>query len=144
LDRSFTVPKGKALFVPVFVWIFGAGAFDCDPSVPGVPCDVPTLQATAAENTEKADILDVFIDGVQVEDVRGYRASSPGPFSITYPENSVTGLPAGIYYPQVADGYWLMLAPPAKGEHTIRMHVTAPGTSNGDLEYNTIVHITVE
>ena len=41
VTRTFTMPAGKAIFVPVQQWIFGATAFDCDPSVPGVPCDVP-------------------------------------------------------------------------------------------------------
>lgn len=145
VERSFTVPNGKALFVPVYVWIFGAGAFDCDPSVPGVPCDVPALQATAAANVEADDlIMEVVIDNVPVKNVRGYRTRSPAPFPITYPENSVTGLPAGIYYPQIADGYWLMLAPLRKGGHEIDMHVTAPTTSNGPLEFDETLHITVE
>jgi hypothetical protein len=144
VERSSTVPAGKSLFVPVYNWIFGAGAFDCDPSVPGVPCDIPVLQAIAAHNTEAADVLEVCIDDIPVEDVRAYRAASPRPFSITYPENSVTGLPAGTYFPQVADGYWLMLAPLAKGQHTIRIHVRAPETSNGPVEYETITHLNVQ
>ncbi len=143
VERTYTVPAGKTLFLPVYVWIFGAGAFDCDPSVPGVPCDVPTLQATAAHNTEAAEVLEVTIDGVSVKDPRAYRAASPGPFSIKYPENSVTGLAAGTYSPQVADGYWMMLAPLSKGTHTIRIHVVAPNTSNGPIEYNVVTHLNV-
>jgi hypothetical protein len=143
-ERSYTVPAGKSLFVPVYNWIFGSGAFDCDPSVPGVPCDVPALQAAAAANTEAADVLEVSIDDVPVQNVRGYRAASLAPFSITYPENSVTGLPAGTYFPQVADGYWLMLAPLPKGVHTLRIHVRAPNTSNGPVEFVVITHLEVK
>jgi hypothetical protein len=144
VERSATVPAGKSLFVPVYNWIFGAGAFDCDPSVPGVPCDVPALQALAAHNTEAADVLEVSVDDIPVQNVRDYRAASLGPFSITYPENSVTGLPAGTYFPQVADGYWLMLTPLPKGQHTIRFHVRAPNTSNGPIEYEVITHLEVK
>jgi hypothetical protein len=144
VERSYSVPAGKAIFVPVFNWIFGSGVFDCDPTVPGVPCDVDTLRAAAAANTEAADVLVVIIDDVPVQDVRGYRASSPEPFSITYPENSVTGVPAGTYSPQVADGYWLMLRPLKKGSHTIRIHVRAPDTSAGLIEFELVTHLTVE
>src|SRR5262245_2884044 len=53
-ERTCTIPAGKALFMPIFNSIFGAGVYDCDPTVPGVPCDVPTLLAAAAVNTEAA------------------------------------------------------------------------------------------
>ena len=142
-ERSYTMPAGKAIFLPVFNWIFGSGVFDCNPTVPGVPCCVPCLQATAAANTEAADILEVSIDGVAVKNVRAYRAASPGAFPVTYPENSVIGVAAGTYFPQVADGYWLMLAPLAKGLHEIRLHVRAPNTSNGLIEFEVIHHVTV-
>jgi hypothetical protein len=138
------MPAGKALFMPVYNWIFGSGVFDCDPTVPGVPCNVDDLSALAAANTEVATVLEVTIDGVPVQNVRDYRASSPDPFSITYPENSVVGVPAGTYYPQVADGYWLMLAPLSKGKHTIEIHVVAPGTLYGTIEFTSVTHLTVE
>ena len=144
VDRAYSIPQGKTLVVPVFNWIFGAGAFDCDPSVPGVPCDVPTLQASAAFNTEAATVIEVEIDGVAVKNVRDYRASSPGPFTINYPDNSVTGLPSGSYFPNVADGYWLILAPLSAGHHTIRLHVVAPATTYGPVEFVVIHHLTVE
>jgi hypothetical protein len=75
--------------------------------------------------------------------VRQYEAASPGPFSIVYPENSVVGEPAGTYFPEVTDGYWLMLAPLAKGTHEIRVHVSAPVTIYGPIEFDVVHHITV-
>ena len=143
VERSCTIPTGKAIFTPVYNWIFGSGVFDCDPTVPGVECDVPTLRAAAAENTEAADILEVTIDGVLLDNVEAYRAQSPV-FPLTYPENSVIGVAAGEYTPQVADGYWLMLAPLSKGEHAIRFHVRAPGTIFGLIEFDNIWHLTVK
>lgn len=143
VERSYKVPAGKALFVPVFNWIFGAGAFDCDPSNPGVTCVVCDLQDLAAANTAAADVLEVFIDGVAVQNIRRYEASSPGPFAVRYPENSVVGLPAGRYFPNVADGYWLMLKPLSPGPHELRMHVHYPGLTYDPYEYTVIHHITV-
>lgn len=143
-ERSCTMPQGKHIFIPVFNWIFGSGVFDCDPTVPGVECDVEALQAAAAANTEAAEILEVTIDGKAVQNVSAYRAFSPEPFPITYPDNSVTGVPAGTYYPQVSDGYWLMLKPLKKGEHTITIHVLAPDTIFGTIEYTIVTHLIVE
>ena len=144
VERSYTVPQGKALFVPVYVWTFGAGTFDCEPSVPGVPCVVCELQELAKTSTEAAEVLEVTIDGVPVQNLRRYEAASPKAFRVFYPVNSVVNaafdvdLPGGIYRPQVADGYWLMLQPLAKGTHELRIHVVAPGT-----EFDVIHHITV-
>lgn len=143
VERSFSVPAGKALFVPVFNWIFGAGAFDCDPSNPGVPCVVCDLEKLAIANTEAADVLEVQIDGVAVQSIRRYEASSPGPFAVIYPENSVVGLPAGLYFPQVTDGYWLMLKPLTPGPHEIRIHAHYPGLTYDPYEFTVIHHINV-
>jgi len=130
-DRETTchVPAGKGIFMPVYNWIFGSGVYDCDPSVPGVPCDVDTLTAAAAAATDTATVLEAAIDGVPVQSIQSYRATSPEPFSVTYPDDNILGLPADTYFPQVADGYWLLLAPLSKGEHTLVVHVEAPGAS---------------
>jgi hypothetical protein len=143
VERSYSIPAGKAIFVPVYQWIFGAGVFDCDPTVPGVPCVVCDLRDLAAANTEAADIVEGWLDGVRLNNMEQYRAFSPEPFSIVYPENSVVGVPAGTYFPQVTDGYWLMLAPLATGSHELHLRVRAPGTIFGLIEYEVIHHITV-
>ncbi|HVV70205.1 MAG TPA: hypothetical protein VHI52_01695, partial [Verrucomicrobiae bacterium] len=143
VERTYTVPPGKSLFLPVFNCIFGAGVFDCDPTVPGAPCVVCDLQHTAAENTECIDVLQVTIDGKPVRNVRRYRAASPGPFAIHYPENSVAGVPEGNYFPQVADGYWLMLDPLSKGAHEVVIRVRGETPYFGHVEYVVIHHINV-
>lgn len=146
--RDCSIPSGKAIFMPVYNWIFGAGVFDCAPSNPGVPCDVVLLSQKAAANTVKAEepggILEVIIDDQPVQNVKQYRAQSPSAFSLNYPMDSLVGLPAGVYYPQVTDGYWLMVAPLSAGKHTIQTHVLAPNTPDGGtLEFVSITHITV-
>jgi hypothetical protein len=143
VEKSCTVPAGKAIFTPVFNWIFGAGVFDCEPTVPGVSCDVEVLRQAAADNTEAAEILEVTIDGVAIKDVGSYRAASPEPFAVTFPEGAVFEIPAGAHFPHLADGYWLMLAPLSVGEHEIRVHVRAPGTIFGLVEFESVYHLTV-
>ncbi len=148
VERVCRMPPGKAIFMPVYNWIFGAGVFDCDPSVPGVQCDVALLRQSAAANTVKAEeaggILEVTIDGKRVQNLKQYRAQSPTTFCLTYPVNSLLGLPPGIYCPNVTDGYWLMLEPLSAGEHTIQTHVLAPDTpAAGTLEFFSTTHIIV-
>ena len=141
VERTVSVPTGKTIFLPVFNWIFGSGVFDCDPTVPGVSCDLPFLRATAAANTLGAEAVEVWIDNAPVHNIRSYRAYSPVPFPITYPENSVIGVASGTYYPQIADGYWLMLTPMTKGPHTIKVHVKASNTSSGPIEFTLLLHL---
>jgi hypothetical protein len=140
-ETTCHVPVGKAIFMPVYNWIFGAGVYDCDPSVPGVPCDEATLRASAAAATEAATVLEVSLDGVPIQHLHDYRASSPTAFAVTFPEDNLLGLNAGTYFPQVADGYWLMLAPLPKGKHTLLIHVEAPSVG---ISFTTLTHLVVE
>ena len=140
-ERTVTVPTGKSIFMPVHNWIFGAGVFDCDPTNPGVPCDVPALRDTAAAAATGAEVVETWIDGVMVNNIRSYRAISPEPFSIMFPPGAVFGIPAGNYYPHVADGYWLMLTPFKKGSHTIKVHVV---NSAAGINQTLLVHLLVQ
>jgi hypothetical protein len=139
-ERTITIPAGKAIFMPVHQWIFGATVNDCEPTVPGVTCDVPTLRAAAAAAATGATVLEVSIDGQPVAQVSDYRALSPDSFDVTLPAGNILGLPAGTYGPHVADGYWLMLTPLSVGQHTIVVHAVNPTFS---IEYTMIYHITV-
>lgn len=141
VQRTVTIPRGKAIFMPVHNWIFGASVFDCDPSAPGVPCDVPTLRAAAAAATTSAQTVEVSIDGKSVKHIRNYRAVSPGTFSVTFPQGAALGFPAGTFAPHVADGYWLLLEPLDRGQHTIRVRVTNPAYG---VDYQVIYHIRIK
>ncbi len=116
--RTCKVPPGKALFFPILNTAFGAGVFDCEPTNPDVVCDVNTLLAAAAATQDNPILLEVSVDGVPLQNLTAYRAHSSA-FSITFPEDAVFGLPVGTFTPNVADGYWLLLAPLPVGTHTI-------------------------
>jgi hypothetical protein len=145
VTRYLTIPADKAIFLPVHQWIFGATVFDCDPSNPGVTCDVTALRQSAAESTKAAVLLEVFIDGQPVSDVKDYRTKSPGTgFSVTIPEDNLPTffgqpVPAGTYGPHVADGYYMLLSPLSAGSHTISVHVVSSLGIEYVITYNIIV-----
>lgn len=116
--RNCAIPSGKAIFFPIGNIIFGSGVYDCDPTNPGVPCDVEALRASAATVMNTPILLEAEIDGRPIQNLNSYRAFSPV-FSITCPDDSLFGVPAGMYTPQISDGYWIMLAPLSTGAHTI-------------------------
>ena len=127
--------------MPVANWVFGAGVFDCEPTVPGVTCDVPTLREKAAAAATAPEVVEVRIDGKLVKNVRQYRGISPEPFDITFPEGAVLGIPAGTVGPHVSDGYWLMLKPMRAGNHTIEVRVV---NSAFGIDFEVTYNLTVE
>jgi hypothetical protein len=114
--RSCTVPAGKALFFPILNSIFGAGAGDCDPTNPGVPCNLADLRVSSIAAQDLVT-LTASIDDEPLENLRQQRVQSPA-FTITLPAGAVFGLPAGTDAPNVSDGYWLLLPPLPAGKHT--------------------------
>jgi hypothetical protein len=50
-------------------------------------------------------------------------------FSLTLPDGNLFGIPAGLYAPAVADGFYLLLPPLRPGEHIIEFGGT--GNFNG-------------
>jgi hypothetical protein len=116
--RTCTIPPGKAIFFPIINIVFGSGVFDCDPTNPGVPCDVAALRASAASVMNNPILLEAEVDGRPLRNLNAYRAFSPV-FSITHPSDSVFGVAPGTYTPQISDGYWIMLAPLSAGTHTV-------------------------
>ncbi len=137
-ERDCTVPAGKALFFPIL----------------NVEC--ATLEGNGSTEAELRACTTFFmgfvtnvaaeIDGVPIQNLQDYRASSPlftyGPL----PDNNVLQLfgfdaPAGATSPSVADGFYLMLAPLSVGQHTIHYTGTFGDPINFtlDITYNLTV-----
>jgi hypothetical protein len=141
VTRQCTIPAGKALFFPIASVISGAGAYDCDPTVPGVPCNIAEMRAIAGNATDPLT-LEVTIDGRRLRHLSGQRVETPV-FSLTFPEDNAFGAPAGVLGPQVADGYWLMLAPLSVGPHTIRSRAVFTGGVFEGQVIEATTHVTV-
>ena len=140
--RTCRVPPGKALFFPI------VSGLSFPPEFPeeGDPClDLPEVidQVRCDVSADIAPVISmsVTIDGVPVADPFAYRVpSSPGGFAFNIPEGSILtdlGFPAGVRFPAVADGYWLMVKPLGPGEHTI--HIFAELEDGGVLDVTWII-----
>jgi hypothetical protein len=134
--RSCAVPAGKALFFPILNSLWGASVFDCDPTNPGVPCNLATLRKSAADAMDQVT-LQAVIDGKPVKDLNQQRVQSSA-LTITYPADNGAGVDAGSYAPNVSDGYWLLLAPLSAGRHTIYFK----GVFTGGIFNGTVVEVT--
>jgi hypothetical protein len=110
VTRNCTVPAGKALFFPILNALFGAAVGDCNPTNPGVVCNIATLRKSTAESMNSVT-LQAAIDGKAVKDLDQQRVQSPV-LTITLPDNPP-------FTPNVSDGYWLLLSPLSAGKHTI-------------------------
>jgi len=140
-ERACTVPPDTALFLPIGNAAFGAAVFDCEPTQPGVPCNITVLRAAAAASMDPVT-LEASIDGVPVRHVRDFRVQSPV-FSVTLPEGNVVDVPSGTYAPLVSDGYWLMLAPLAAGAHTIHFKNSITGGPFAGTGTEVTYHLTI-
>lgn len=141
ITRDCTVPAGKALFFPLANGVFGAGAFDCEPTVPGVTCNLATLRIAAAASMD-AVTLAASLDGKALKKLHDQRVQSPV-VTLTYPADSVFGVPPGTYTPNVADGYWLMLAPLSVGAHTLHFKAEITGGVFAGTVIEVTYHLTV-
>jgi hypothetical protein len=140
-DRACTVPTGKALFFAILNAAFGAAVGDCEPTKPGVLCDVTALRAAAAASLDSVTI-EASIDGVPLLNLNDYRVQSPV-FSVTLPEGNILDIPSGTYAPMISDGYWLMLAPLSAGAHTIHFKGIVTGGPFDGFEIEGTYHLTV-
>ena len=136
-ERYATIPPGKALFVDVLGW------FD-SPLLGDGPGEAE-LRAAVKAALDATDQLVCEVDGVPLENLTAYRFASPTLFSYTLPENNMFQLmgydaPAGAYDGAVCEGYYVMLAPLAVGEHVI--HIIGAASSLG-LYSEVTIHLQV-
>jgi hypothetical protein len=113
VERSGTVPKHTALFIALL-----------NAEVSNLESD-PFFGATEADQRAQVDFLVdhivnpfFIIDGKPLKKIGDYRVASPQ-YSFYAPDPNILGVPAGSGT-SVTDGYWVLVEPMEKGEHTIQ------------------------
>ena len=117
--RTITVPSGKALFFPI------VNVFDVENAIIAggvklflVPQPVQVAQAFVSNVIATATDLSCEVDGSPVP-ITAANLEQSTPFSLRLPDDNILGVPAGVYYPAVDSGYYVLLPPLSAGQHTI-------------------------
>jgi hypothetical protein len=142
--RTCSIPQGTMLFFPVIDAVNFNSPNVCGQNGKNIP--VATLRAQIAPFIDGASKLSVKVNGKEVTNLLQRVQSSV--FAVALPEDNgfdepcarFGGVPAGIYSPAVADGFYVDLPPLMLGKHTLSFH--AENTSAGfveDVTYNLTV-----
>jgi hypothetical protein len=123
-----SVPEGKALYCPVI------NSVQINfPNVCGQKgaLSVSELRSMAASTIDGVTNRSLTVDGIVIKKMQRVKSEV---FEVALPEenvfNSICGgpgsVPAGIYYPAVDDGFYVLLRPLPVGDHTLDFHVESP------------------
>jgi hypothetical protein len=137
-ERTCIIPSGKAI-------LFTVMGSECDyASYPSVKSQSALVSCARADD-DRAKNLQATIDGVPLQQLDKYRATSPL-FSVTYPAHNLFGSPPGLTQ-GIGDGFWVFLQPLSPGKHELHFSGVTPGnpttgTANFaiDTKYHLIVH----
>jgi hypothetical protein len=130
IERTCTIPEGKAIFFPVYSAFQSYGD-------PGSPPNLEGAIELVRENVDQATNLKASVDGTNIN-VNKLRSLTI-PFEFTLPPDNIYGADFLGPYNVVADGYWVALRPLSVGNHEISFSASHPGL-NIDVTY----HITVQ
>jgi hypothetical protein len=143
-ERSLTVPAGKRIIFPLFN-VFND--YSC-PDANVQPAPGQTLEEFLTEGAQTISALatGLFaeVDGVPIQNLWDYRAHSDMRMFAKHPSWSAVD-PCLTEEPQpaVAGGYWLMLAPLPRGQHTLRFGSTAL-FGEDEFAVHVTYHLTVD
>ena len=117
--RTISVPSGKALFFPI------VNFFDAEDGIAvgggrlfGIPRPVQVAQTFVSNVIATATGLSCEVDGSPVP-ITAANLEQSTPFSLHLPADNILGVPAGVYFPAVDSGYYVLLPPLSAGQHTI-------------------------
>jgi hypothetical protein len=138
VTRACTVPAGKAIFLPII-------NTECSTleAAPFFGSNEAALRACAGGFGDAMGIstLEVAVDGKKVKDLGSFRVQSPV-FGLTLPADNILGVNPGTGS-SVSDGYWLMLKPLARGNHTIHFEGELVSGPAAGFAVNVTYHLTV-
>lgn len=144
VERTATIPAGKALFIAVM----NAECSSLEPEESGFHGDTAKEQRTCAKYWNDHNIaLFCEIDGVAVKRLESYRVTSPQ-FTFTAPTPWIFGTTGGTGT-AVGDGYYVLVTPLSKGQHTIhfggilRFTLSEDGFDR-DFPLDMTYHLTIE
>ena len=129
IERTCTIPKGKAIFFPVYNAI---QTFGPEPS--GPPATVQEAIQIVKESVNQATNLKASVDGTNIK-VDSKLRSLTRIFEFTLPENNLFGTDVLGPYTAISDGYWVALKPLKVGNHEISISANHP-SGNIDITYH--------
>ena len=141
VERTFSVPAGKPLFFPIVNNFWGyylplQWGRPTAPTEPGGPINYVRLMSGEGIDEVQLTDMECDVDGVVIPITEQNRVQSV-PFTMQVPANNVWQADPVHFVGCVDNGYYVLLAPLAPGEHTIHFAVTSVGLEVTD-------HITVE
>jgi hypothetical protein len=143
-ERWVEIPTDTSLLFPIINWDVWSPE-DCwwmGASVEPNPCTAGQLQAFFNDFfTNHVTGLLVTVDGEAVPNLFAHRAIS-GPFTLPiYPDTLWTdfGYTAGARYPNLSDGYYVMLKPLAPGEHVVAFAAEVDNNPGQQVTYHLLV-----
>jgi hypothetical protein len=125
VERTCTVPRGKALLLPVLNNVYCAFAFDPTGTIPPDPPEQRTEEFVRNAARFTATALGARIDGQAVPDLERFFEQS-SLFRMVLPAGNLFGLPEGFVLDPCADqGYYLIVKPLPVGTHRIEFGGTS-------------------
>jgi hypothetical protein len=136
-ERTCKVPVGKGLMIPVMHVEIS------DLEMPGA--SAKELSDAAKEDQDKTNSLYLKIDDKEYkyDNLTKYRTHTE-PFETTWPDKAIFGIEKGGNSSVVADGWYIITEPLAKGNHTIYYKSSLAPDPTGaegyatDIKYNII------
>jgi hypothetical protein len=142
--RSCTIPAGKTLFFPTFNSFQNNVGVKGNPACPPTHFSIPHMWKILDQNIAAVTSQEATVDGIAQQAQRAGPNNSP--YSVTVPTDNLFNLlcasppnppiPAGTYYPNVSDGFYVLHAPLSPGKHTIHFSAAAPSLNTSlDVTY---------
>jgi hypothetical protein len=145
VTRNCNIPFGKAILFPVInaewsVAEANANEGNCPYSTNVISgSSKAALQACAKAAMDTVTTTQASIDGVSIQDLyNNYRVQSPL-FNFNAVQDNIFAIPSGSTK-AVSDGWWVLLSPLSKGQHTIVFYGNAPSLSfDTGVTYNILI-----
>jgi len=128
-----TIPSGKTILLPAATHLAGAATRNCEPTAPGVPCYISELRKITTDLIDRVSVS-ATLDGKKLTGLSKTRVTSPE-FSLTLPDSNFFKVDPGTYFPNVMDGYFIMLKPLKPGTHRIVINLQI-GSAQATRTYN--------